>query len=269
MSVCIPTYKGDAFLGAAIDSVLAQTFENFELIVIDDHSPDGTGELVTRYADSRIRYFRNEHNLGPQGNWNRCLAEARGKYFKLLPQDDLLAPDCLAQQVAVLEQDTEHRIALVFSARRIIGPDGKTLLQRGYARTRQSTVAGAALISRCVRRGTNMIGEPGAVMIRLELTRDIGLFDATNPYIIDLDYWFRLLAHGDAYYIPQPLACFRVLPTSWSVAIGARQTSDFRRFIAKTVTMHPGIHNFDRWSGYVMAAVNTFLRHVFYRFFLK
>ena len=269
MSVCIPTYKGEAFLAAAIDSVLAQTFDDFELIVIDDHSPDGTGELVTRYADSRIRYFRNEQNLGPQDNWNRCLAQARGKYFKLLPQDDLLAPDCLAQQVAVLEQDTEQRIALVFCARSIIAPDGRPLLRRGYARTARGVVAGATLISRCVRRGTNMIGEPGAVMIRLELTRDIGLFDATNPYIIDLDYWFRLLARGDAYYIPQPLGYFRVLPTSWSVAIGARQTSDFRRFIDKTVTMYPGIHRFDRWSGYIMAAVNTFLRHLFYRFFLK
>jgi glycosyltransferase involved in cell wall biosynthesis len=269
VSVCIPTYKGDGFLGAAIDSVLAQTFTDFELIIVDDHSPDTTAALVSRYEDSRIRYLRNESNVGPQENWNRCLAEASGKYFKLLPQDDLLASDCIARQVAVLDEDVEHRIALVFCARSIIGPNGKTILQRGYPGGREGALAGARLIAGCVRRGTNLIGEPAAVMIRKELATTTGSFDACNPYVIDLDYWFRLLNRGDAYYIPQTLASFRVLPTSWSVAIGAMQTSDFRKFISKTARERQDIRWLDRVCGNVMAAVNTFLRHIFYRFILK
>ena len=79
VSICIPTYKGERTLGAAIESVLAQTLTDFELVVIDDQSPDGTRELVAGFADVRIRYFRNETNLGPEGNWNRCLVEAEGK----------------------------------------------------------------------------------------------------------------------------------------------------------------------------------------------
>ncbi|MCK7579239.1 MAG: AAC(3) family N-acetyltransferase [Chromatiales bacterium] len=83
ISVCIPTYRGAAHLPAAIDSVLEQTLSDFELVIIDDNSPDQTAEIVSAYSDSRIRYLRKSVNLGPEGNWNRCLAEARGTYFKL------------------------------------------------------------------------------------------------------------------------------------------------------------------------------------------
>jgi glycosyltransferase involved in cell wall biosynthesis len=130
ISVCIPTYRGAGHLAATIESVLAQTVGDFELIIVDDNSPDETGAIVDRYGDSRIRYLRNPTNLGPEGNWNRCLEEARGRYFKLLPQDDLLAQECLARQVEVFERDTAQRIALVFGAREVVGTNGKKLLRR-------------------------------------------------------------------------------------------------------------------------------------------
>src|SRR5690242_10061173 len=134
VSICIPTYRGTAHLGAAIDSVLAQTYRDFELLIIDDNSPDDTAHLVARYDDPRIRYLRNTSNLGPEGNWNRCLAEARGKYFKLLPHDDLLTPNCLERQVSVLEDDASERLAFVFCARRIIDSRGRWIGTRGYPR---------------------------------------------------------------------------------------------------------------------------------------
>src|SRR5512134_2699028 len=117
VSVCIPTYRGAAHVAAAIESVLRQSFTDFELIISDDNSPDATVEIAAGYKDARIRLLRNPRNLGAEGNWNRCLAAARGRYFKLLPQDDVLVADCLERQVAVLEQDDERRLALVFCAR--------------------------------------------------------------------------------------------------------------------------------------------------------
>ena len=77
VSVCIPTYKGAAFLGAALDSVLHQTYPHFEIWVLDDNSPDNTASVVANYSDSRVRYMRNPNNLGPEGNWNRCLGMYR------------------------------------------------------------------------------------------------------------------------------------------------------------------------------------------------
>lgn len=270
VSVCIPTYRGAAHLGAAIGSVLSQSFGDFELIIIDDHSPDGTAAVVAQYKDPRIRYIRNESNLGAQGNWNRCLSESRGKLFKLLPQDDLLLPGCLERQAAVLEEDGEERVALVFSARRIIDSRDRALMVRSYPGGKQGLIPGRAVIGRCVRFGTNLVGEPGSVMFRRSLALKVGAFDATNPYVIDLDYWFRLLLNGDAYYIAEPLAAFRVSSGSWSVAIGNGQTRDFCDF-ASRISRDPAhtVSRFDLARSHMMARINTWLRLLFYRLVLR
>ncbi len=269
VSICIPTYRGEATIAATIESVLSQSYGDFELQVFDDGSPDATREIVEAFRDPRLSYSRNETNLGPQGNWNRCLERAGGIYFKLLPHDDLLRPDCLRQQVEVLDADAEQRFALVFCARDVIGPDGRVLMQRGYPGGRGGAVAAEELIRACVRRGTNLIGEPGGVLMRRALAERIGPFDGTDPYVIDLDYWFRLLAHGDGCYLPAPLAAFRVSRSQWSVAIGASQSSDFRRFIGRvgarkslSMTLR------DRFLSSFTPELNNVARLLFYRLYL-
>jgi glycosyltransferase involved in cell wall biosynthesis len=265
VSVCIPTYNGQAYLGPAIESVLAQTLTDLEVVVIDDGSTDATPDVVARLRDPRLRYLRNERNLGPQGNWNRCLEEARGRYFKLLPHDDLLRPTCLERQVAVLEADRDERIALVACARDVIGPDERVLMRRGFG-PRDARVPGPQAARACVRRGTNLIGEPGAGLARLSLVRRVGAYDGSQPYVIDLDYWFRLLEHGDLHCIAEPLAAFRVSSRSWSVAIGARQTRDFREFVhrmQRTGRVRPSA--LDHLAGSVSTRLNTLARLAFYR----
>jgi glycosyltransferase involved in cell wall biosynthesis len=266
VSVCIPCYRGAAHLGAAIASVLAQTHADFELIIIDDNSPDNTDEVVASFNDPRIRYLKNPKNLGPEGNWNRCLDEARGRFFKLLPQDDLIAPTCLEQQVAVLEADREHKLALVFCARTILDARDRTVMVRGYPKRGGGVVDARALIRQCVRRGTNVIGEPGSVLFRRESAAQAGRFDASIPYVLDLDYWVRLLISGDAYYVDQPLASFRVSVGSWSVRIGARQSLEYQMFIRKLAS-NPrfSASGPDILLGKLMSKVNAVLRSVLYR----
>jgi glycosyltransferase involved in cell wall biosynthesis len=266
VSVCIPTYRGAAHLAATIESVLLQNFSDYELLIIDDNSPDETDGIVASYRDPRIRYLKNPRNFGPEGNWNRCLEEARGRYFKLLPQDDLLYPDTLQKQVETLEADHEKHIALVFGARDIINAAGRKLTQRGCPGCREGRIDGSKLVRRCVRYGTNLIGEPGSVMLRKSLANQIGPFDGSIGYIIDLDYWVRLLAHGDAYYLNQPVSTFRITSGSWSVAIGARQSEEYRRFIAR-ISPQPQwrIGPLDKLAGNLMAGFNNLMRLVFYR----
>lgn len=266
VSVCIPCYRGAAHLAAAIESVLAQTLTDFELIIIDDNSPDNTDEVVASFTDPRIRYLKNPSNLGPDGNWNRCLDEARGRYFKLLPQDDLIAPTCLAQQVAILEADRDAKLAIVFCARTILDARDRTVMVRGYPKRGGGVVDARALIKQCVRRGTNVIGEPGSVLFRRESAAKAGRFDASIPYVLDLDYWVRLLCIGDAYYIDQPLASFRVSVGSWSVRIGARQSLEYQMFIRK-LSSNPRFtaSGPDILMGKLMAKVNSVLRSVLYR----
>ena len=270
VSVCIPAYRGAAHIAAAIESVLRQSFTDFELVIIDDNSTDDTAAIVQRYHDSRIRFLRNPENIGPQENWNKCLNESRGKYFKLLPQDDLLGPDCLKNQIAVLDQDGAQGLALVFCARTIVDARDRPIMQRAYSGRASGVIAAQLLIRDCMRRGTNLIGEPGSVMFRRHCAITVGPFDASIPYVLDLDYWFRLLLQGDAYYLSEPLASFRISRGSWSVAIGARQSIDYRRFIRK-ISMNPQFSSryIDVLSGNIMAEINNFMRLVFYRFIMN
>lgn len=266
----MPAYNGAAHLRTAIDSVLRQTYSDFALVVIDDNSSDATGEIVSSYADPRVRYLRNARNLGPQGNWNRCRDEVHGRYFKLMPQDDLLAPDCLARQVAVFEQDSEHRLALVFGARDVIDASDRKMMQRAAFGREARRIAAHELIRSCVRRGTNLIGEPGNVLLRSELVEQIGPFDATYGYMVDLDYWFRALQFGDAYYLPQTLSAFRISGGSWSVAIGARQYHEFRDFARKYADKPEyRIGRADLALGTAMGWVNAQARQWIYRRLLR
>lgn len=267
VSVCIPTYKGAAFLAAAINSVLHQTYPHFEIWVLDDNSPDDTQAVVANYSDPRVRYLRHPNNLGPEGNWNRCLDMAKGKYFKLLPHDDLLAADCLEKQVKVLEQDKVGDIALVFGSRQIIDPEGRILMTRGLTRVKAGRIDGLALVKRCVRAGTNQIGEPGNGLIRTEIIKRVGTYDASYPYLVDLDYWFRVLLHGAAHYTATQSSSFRVSAGSWSVAIGSKQYQDFKGFVDKFhADPRYGISGADRAIGLVKARLNTVARAVFYRY---
>jgi glycosyltransferase involved in cell wall biosynthesis len=106
VSIGIPVYNGESFVEAALSSVLAQTWEDFEVIVCDNASTDRTAEICNDYAsrDSRIRYFRNPRNLGAAPNYNLAFSHARGRYFKWLAHDDRILPSYLAKTVRVLEE---------------------------------------------------------------------------------------------------------------------------------------------------------------------
>lgn len=263
VSICIPTWCGGKFLETAIESVLLQSLGNFELIIIDDASPDDTQTRVSPYlSDPRVRYLRNAENLGAQENWNRCLREARGGYIKLLPHDDSLEPDCLQKQVAALER--HPHLVLAFSGRRIIDSrDRQLFIKRPPWKT--GAVRAQDLLRRCIRAGTNLIGEPGAVLFRRSTANVVGSFDASLPFVLDLDYWSRLLAHGDAWCEKSALASFRISTASWSVAIGKRQSSEFESFIDR-ISQAPHIlpTATDRLIGRLAARGNSALRRAIY-----
>ena len=126
------------------------------------------------------------------------------------------------------------------------------------------------MIKKSIRLGTNLMGEPGALLFRKSLADTIGVFDGSISYIIDLDYWFRLLLMGNAFYINQPLASFRVALGSWSVDIGANQSHDFSLFINRCLQNPAYALTFiDTLLGRLMAKINNRLRLLFYRFYLR
>ena len=267
VSVCVPVYNGATYLREALASVIDQTYTRIEIIVIDDMSTDDSWGIVNSFADSRIVAVRNANNLGPEANFNKLLAAATGEYVKLFGQDDVLAPDCLALQVRALED--RPSAVLAFSKRRIIGPKGEHFLYRGPG-LEPGVISGPRLIKACLSKGTNVIGEPAAVLFRRSAVEVVGQFSARFPYVIDLDYWVRLLRRGEAVYSDKPLACFRVSPRQWSVAIAGRQAHDFIQFIST----HPAFHEYRNNPLLMLFAklrvhANSLLRTTFYSLFIR
>lgn len=106
ISITVPAYKAQ-YLAECIDSILAQTYSNFELVIVNDASPQNLDEIVGRYHDDRIRYFKNEKNCGALhvvDNWNKCLAYAKGDYVICMGDDDKLLPNCLEEYVRLIEK---------------------------------------------------------------------------------------------------------------------------------------------------------------------
>jgi glycosyltransferase involved in cell wall biosynthesis len=107
VSIGLPVYNGEKYIGEALGSILAQTYQNFELIISDNASTDKTEQICRAYAtrDSRIRFYRNRRNLGAYKNFNRVFELSSSEYFKWAAYDDLLAPEFLQKCVSVLEKD--------------------------------------------------------------------------------------------------------------------------------------------------------------------
>jgi glycosyltransferase involved in cell wall biosynthesis len=124
LSVGLPVYNGLPYLAEALRSVRDAEFQDYELIVCDNASTDGTGEVVREFAreDPRIRYFRNSRNIGAVHNFNRTLELARGKYFRWLASDDLHSHGAIARCVEVLERDPS--VFLAFPRTRVIDDAG-------------------------------------------------------------------------------------------------------------------------------------------------
>ena len=118
VSIAIPAYKR-TYLAEAIDSALSQDYQNIELIIVNDHSPYDLDSIVSQYHDSRIRYYKNKRNLGKRSivlNWNRCLEYARGEFFVLLCDDDVLMPNFVTE---LLKLANKYPQCNVFHARKI------------------------------------------------------------------------------------------------------------------------------------------------------
>jgi glycosyltransferase involved in cell wall biosynthesis len=106
VSVLIPTYNYAHFLDETIQSVLNQTYNDYELIIVDNKSTDDTLEVVDKYlGDRRIHFYQNATNLGLSGNWNKCLEYATGEYIKFLCADDKFHPEMLRKFVSVMDEN--------------------------------------------------------------------------------------------------------------------------------------------------------------------
>lgn len=206
VSILLPVYNGERYVAQAIDSALAQTFSDFELIVVDDCSSDRSIELIQNRArkDRRLKFHKNARNNGLFENYNKALSLASGKYVKPFAQDDWLSPEALSRMSEVLDENAG--IALVSCARRWVdATDEELRVVRPFPRTRALSAKEVMLYN--LLPLTNWVGEPSTVMFKREHAGDG--FDTSIYHLGDLDLWFRVLQNGDYFYLDETLATFR------------------------------------------------------------
>ena len=265
ISVCIPVYNTEPFIAEAIESALNQTFKDFELIILDNRSTDNTLKIVRKFKDKRIRVVAHKKNLGAEANWNAAPDQASGKYITILCADDYIYPDCLEKQVEALR--AESSAVLVCAARHIVDEKGKRIMKRGPHKS--ETVPGIEAVRRAIRGGTNIYGETSSALFRRDAQKKAGAFDASIPYVIDLDMWTRLLLHGNLILMDEAVSAYRVGAASWSAEIMTKQKENFMRFIER-IEANPAfcLTGTDAIIGRFRATLQAALRQLFYKFVL-
>ncbi|MBC5800146.1 MAG: glycosyltransferase [Candidatus Eremiobacteraeota bacterium] len=190
-------HNAGRFVGAAIESVLAQSFKDFELLVIDDGSTDDSPAVITAFTDRRIQYVQLDR-CGLARATNIALQRARGDYIAIMDADDLAYEDRLAKQVAVLDQ--EMRTVLVGSWIDVIDEHGQSRGERRYP-------TGDGAIRKALLRA-NPFAHP-TLMYRRTAARDAGGYRDVLPTVEDYDFNLRLLRNGEGRNVPHKLLAYR------------------------------------------------------------
>ena len=206
VSVCIPAYNNADYITETIQCILDQTLEDLELVICDDHSKDKTVDVIKSFDDPRIRLIINEKNLGMSGNWNNCLKHCRGKYFKLICADDMLAPNALEKEVNALEA---HPSALMAeSDTQFINMDG--VVKGQYRRYPSSGIVDGKKIAKAGLFYKNYFGAPLNNTFRTSVLEKVPGFDTDFTYILDYNFFVDVACLGDVYIIHEPLNYFRL-----------------------------------------------------------
>ena len=235
ISVCIPVYQGAPTLAATLRSVLASENADFEVVIRDNGSTDGTSCVVAGFDDPRIRYIRSEGTLPLPANWRATVGQARGELIKVLCADDLISPDCLASQAALLKDPT---VALVACRRNFIDGNGDVLNRNAGLPGLLGRHGVSEVARKAVRFGINPVGEPACVMFRRRDYDAIGGFDGAIVFAMDIDAWLRILTRGDMIGQPEAHASFRMWTESFSNSHNRQQLGEHLRFF-KQVANNP------------------------------
>ncbi len=248
VSICIPTYNGEAFIEETIKSAIAQTYSNIELIVSDDGSTDRTIAIAQSFQSQTTADFRIilHRNYGLSQNWNFCISQATGEYIKFLFQDDLLEPECIEKMVALAQQHPE--IGMVFSPRAITiaADESHPILRKASQSIKdlhkswsnlKSIQPGKELLAdaNCLNNPINKIGEPSTVLIAARVFAEIGLFDSGLSQYVDLDMWWRIMGNYHIGFVDEKLSSLRIHPEqqTWKNFAAGENHKDVVRFYKK------------------------------------
>jgi len=208
VTVIIPAYNGAAFMKDALASVAQQTYQDFEVILVDDGSTDATYEIASEAARGwdKLWVIRSEHG-GLARARNRALSEARGQWIALLDADDLWLPDKLEKSIAFLENHPNQPV--VYHPMYLMRRDGKSFRGR-YVRCKSGRVTDPLFYR-------HFIYDPSAVFHR-SVVDAVGPFDQSLPLCVGLEFWLRVSTRFEIGFLAEPLARRRCHDDSLTIA---------------------------------------------------
>jgi glycosyltransferase involved in cell wall biosynthesis len=204
ISFVVPCYKLAHLLGECVSSILCQTRGDFEILIMDDCSPDNTAAVVSTFGDSRVRYIRNENNLGHLRNYNKGIGLSRGKYVWLISADDSLrSPYLLSRYVRIMDDNPTVGYVCCPGIR---WEDGVETAIEGRLAARDTIFKGKALLFKLLR-GNCITAASG--MVRRSCYDDCGRFPLDLPYAGDWFLWCLFALHYDVGYCAEPMVNYR------------------------------------------------------------
>ncbi len=200
VSVVIPTYNRAHLISRAIRSVNQQTYQDIEIIIVDDGSTDNTKELVKQLKDSRMLYIRSSQNRGGAAARNIGIQASRGKYIAFLDSDDEWFPEKIYKQVQALVEG-EEEVGMVYTGILFMG-------ENGIVSNENKPVFRGKILPQLLR--TNVIGSTSSAMIKRFCLEAVGMFDEQFPSRQDLDLWIRIAAKYNIEYVPEALTIHHI-----------------------------------------------------------
>jgi glycosyltransferase involved in cell wall biosynthesis len=203
----VPCYNYAHLLGKCVSSILAQDYGNFEVLIMDNCSPDNTPEVARSFQDSRVKHFRNALNLGAEQNFNEGLKLARGEYVWILSADDLLrSPSALGRFVNMMEQDPN--VGLVFCRGiELEGEQEKGIIKWADCGDQDCTWNDSTFVLRLMESCCIAFS---CVMLRKECLNRVGMFPIDLPYAADWYLWIKFAMHYRISYLAEPMVFSRV-----------------------------------------------------------
>lgn len=195
VSVVIPTYNRAQLIARSIKSVLSQTYQDFEIIIVDDGSTDNTEEVVSSFNDERIRYIRHEKNKGEAAARNTGIKAAKAEFIASQDSDDEWLPEKLAKQVNILK-DASPKVGVVYTGFWKIENNKKTYIPFSWVNQKEGDIHKELL------KG-NFIGSP-VTLVRKECFEKVGMFDENLFNVVDWEMWLRVSKYYHFKYIDEP-----------------------------------------------------------------
>jgi len=229
VSLVVPVFNGERYLPALIDALLAQDYSNLEVIFSEGGSSDASPEILASIEDPRVRVVTQPAGTSAAGNWTAVTMQANGEFTKLVCQDDLIHPDTISRQVSDLQEFPTAVMAV--GQRDIIDASGRVVYApRGLAGVHARVLSGSDALRACYRAGTNVIGEPLAVLFRTDALKRVMPWEDSNPLMLDLSTYTRIAPLGDVVLRHESVGAFRVSAQSWSTRIAREQSEQTKRW---------------------------------------